>query len=249
MQPMNFNDFWREHHVDYELHPTYVYRKRVLHRMLRRLRPASGSLLFDLGCGAGGFLASVQREYGADGLRLAGCDVCPDAIAIARRRVPVGRFFDVSPPDLDDPVDVFVCSEVLEHVESPAPLVQFMADTLREGGSLLLSLPSGKLTAADAYFGHLRHYRSAEVQTMLESVGLEIRFVQKRGFPLVCLQKRLMSMAPNKVADQFVRRRASWHKRALFALACGAFRIHDFIPAGPQLFALAVKPGRQRSHG
>ena len=114
---------------------------------------------------------------------------------------------------------------------------------------MLLSVPSGKLTAADAYFGHLRHYRSTEVRRMLESVGLEIRFVCKRGFPLVSLQKRLMSMAPNKVAEQFVCRRVSWRQRVIFALARCAFRVHDFIPAGPQLFALAVKPSREPSHG
>ena len=246
MSSIDYNLFWREHYADYESHPTYVYRKRTLLRILKNLHLSRGSLLFDLGCGAGGFLAAVRREYDADTLQLAGCDVSQEAIQVARKRVPKGRFFDTSPPELDEPVDLFVCSEVLEHIETPMPLVQWMADMLRTDGHLLLTLPSGKLTKADAYFGHLRHYEPDDVRAMLESVGLEVKWIKRRGFPFVSLQKYLMSLAVGKVANQFVNCKPSWYKKAILSFASALFRLHDFIPAGPQLFALAVKPASEK---
>lgn len=55
---------------------------------LRRTRPRSGTVLLDLGCGAGGF-CRLAADAGAD---TTGIDASPAMIEIARQRVPEGRF-------------------------------------------------------------------------------------------------------------------------------------------------------------
>jgi SAM-dependent methyltransferase len=55
---------------------------------VRRTRPRSGTVLLDLGCGAGGF-CRLAADAGADAT---GVDASPAMIEIARQRVPEGRF-------------------------------------------------------------------------------------------------------------------------------------------------------------
>ena len=80
-----------------------------------RLRP--GARFLDAGCGTGGFLRFLL-DRGAIG-SAAGVDVSPEAIELARQRVPEAELSVASVTDLpfdDEAFDAAVLNDVLQHV-------------------------------------------------------------------------------------------------------------------------------------
>src|SRR6516225_1422189 len=77
----------------------------VLSRRLQRAGFSKG-LVVDLGCGSG----ILAEPIAAAGFDVAGYDISPAMIALARKRVPGGRFFEASFVDLAVPPCVAVAA-------------------------------------------------------------------------------------------------------------------------------------------
>jgi SAM-dependent methyltransferase len=117
------------------------------HRGMRSLSAAllgerlSGGAVLDAGCGTGGFLAWAMGAGGFE--RGSGIDVSPDAIELARRRVP-GADLHVAPvaelPFADGSFDLVTLNDVLQHVPE-ADVARSLSEirrVLRPGGALLV---------------------------------------------------------------------------------------------------------------
>ena len=96
-------------------------------------------MLLDVGCGNGDMLI-VARQLG---WRAIGIELDPAAVRAARSRgleVLEGSYERLT--ELGAEFDCVVCAHVLEHVHDPKNMLQKMADVLKPGGILLLSLPN-----------------------------------------------------------------------------------------------------------
>lgn len=104
---------------------------------------APGTRVLDVGCGNGA-LASLFLERGC---QVVGIDLSERGIALAREAYPGGRF-EVMPAEGDllqtlgeEPFDLALSTEVVEHLYSPASFLASCHQALRPGGRLILSTP------------------------------------------------------------------------------------------------------------
>jgi SAM-dependent methyltransferase len=117
------------------------------HRGMRSLSAAmlgerlSGGAVLDSGCGTGGFLAWAMRAGEFE--RGSGIDVSPEAIELARRRVPDAELH-VAPvaelPFADDSFDLVTLNDVLQHIPEDE-VVRSLSEIRRvllPGGALLV---------------------------------------------------------------------------------------------------------------
>jgi len=129
---------------DYRSIPGGPKKLDYLFNLLRRLQAERPVLnILDVGCGNGPLTFPVAML----GCQVVGVDVDEGSIGRARQenRFPNARF-EVIPGstfDLGATFDLIVCSEVLEHLEVPQPLVETMAKHLAPGGLLMVTVPNG----------------------------------------------------------------------------------------------------------
>ena len=88
---------------------------------------------------------------------------------------------------IDDKVDLFFSSNVLEHIEDDLSVLSEMKKKLAEGGKIFLYLPARMLlwSKLDEEVGHYRRYEYAELKEKCEQVGLTIEklhFSDSLGF-------------------------------------------------------------------
>ncbi len=108
----------------------------------RDVRPLSGKLTMDVGCGAG-LLCEPLARLGAD---VVGVDAAPENIAAAHQHARHSglkidyRCADIA--DLDGQFDLVTSMEVIEHVTDPAHFVQALAARLAPNGLMILSTPN-----------------------------------------------------------------------------------------------------------
>ncbi len=154
-------------------------------RLARHVEP--GSRVLDAGCGDGAVAFLLHRR----GCRVVGLSNDADAIAALRERcarealTPEAIDFHVhdlregEPPG--GPYDAAVCFDVLEHLLDDDAALAGLADALREGGRLLLSVPDrtapplwGDAVSESEDGGHVRQgYDRAALGAMLADAGLE----------------------------------------------------------------------------
>lgn len=175
----HYEDFWADAPADPE--PWAWERRRDL--LLAEARP--GERVLDLGCGAGRFVAALQRA-GADPV---GVEIAEAALERARANAPgadLRRLVDDGSIPLEHAsVDLVWCSEVLEHVADTAHLLLEVRRVLRPGGRLLVTVPEhGRAKAAlialtrfESHFDplgqHLRFYTRRSLAATLEHAGFE----------------------------------------------------------------------------
>jgi SAM-dependent methyltransferase len=208
--------------------------------------------LVDLGCGPGLLLSELAEAL--PDAELYGVDVSRIALELARDRLPRARFVeaDLAREDgassalasLVGSVDVATCSEVLEHLDDPRPLLRAARVCLATSGRLIVTVPSGPRTAFDRSIGHRRHYRAAELRELLEGEGFAVERVMRAGFPFFVLYRLLVlargDALRNDVRAAFARDRLPLGLRAAYALFDRLMR-HDLEDTrwGWQLVAIA----------
>ena len=112
-------------------------------------RALSAKRVLDLGCGNG----ALCNALSATGMEVVGCDPSEDGVAIARRAYPTIPFHALGVYDDpgvlgDEPFDVVVSTEVIEHLFLPRCLPRFASRVLRPDGHLIVSTP---------YHGYLKN--------------------------------------------------------------------------------------------
>ncbi len=101
--------------------------------------PLAGRALLDLGCGSG-LLCRLAADRGAD---VAGIDICPQLLEIARERTPAAdlREGDMSAlPFADASFDIVTAANALQFAPDPAEAFAEAARVLRPRGLLVVSL-------------------------------------------------------------------------------------------------------------
>jgi len=102
-----------------------------------------GGRVLDFGCGTGNIaIPLASLGYNVIGLD---CDTKSIEQAINQNHFPNAVFLVINPkdPKFDGLFDIIICSEVLEHVDSPPLLVMSFKSHLKPEGLLLISIPNG----------------------------------------------------------------------------------------------------------
>lgn len=76
----------------------------------------------------------------------------------------------------DEKLDTIFCSNVIEHIEDDAKVLDHFFQVLQPGGHCIIVVPAGKnlYTGVDAELGHYRRYDTAELQRKMEAAGFEV---------------------------------------------------------------------------
>jgi 2-polyprenyl-3-methyl-5-hydroxy-6-metoxy-1,4-benzoquinol methylase len=188
------NDDWDSH---WELfgdptsgHAANRYRKRLLAELIGR--PSDESHIFDFGCGQGEIAVHLASRFRK--CQVVGLENSDSGVKRAEKRaaeIGVGALFlqrDLMVfPSETDPLlemsDVAVCSEVLEHLDSPIEFLTNVSRFMKKSSTLIVTVPSGPMTKFDKLLGHRRHFSRASISEVISAAGFEILKVQRAGFP------------------------------------------------------------------
>jgi 2-polyprenyl-3-methyl-5-hydroxy-6-metoxy-1,4-benzoquinol methylase len=156
--------------------------------------------VLDLGCGNGDFC----RQLAAAGFETVGCDPSESGVRLAQQAVPGVTFRQIGvydPPEslAEQPFDVVVAMEVIEHLYLPRELCRFARGVLRDGGTLIITTPYhgyvknlllSLLNKWDAHLspgwdgGHIKFWSPITLREVVESEGFEqIQFVGAGRLP------------------------------------------------------------------
>ena len=162
--------------------PGARHRRRLVLRALRRHAPGATDLL-DVGCGLGEMTAFLSTEL--PGARFTGIDFSGGAIESCRRRFPAHRFAvaDVVNDELPAPFDAVICSELLEHLDEPEAALVRIARSLKPGGTIVVTVPNGKVFDTERAVGHVAHPTVAALGAWFDTAGLHVVEARRWGWP------------------------------------------------------------------
>jgi len=167
-------------------------------RLHRRLLAAgiTGRRFLDVGCATGRLIYHMARL----GWQVTGCDINPDAAAVARAHgldVSKGALEELPFPDAF--FDVIHMGDVLEHLPHPRQVLLTARRLLRHGGLLVLRTPNADCGFARAtlrlsrWLGlpwawsaapyHLYEFSPEALSRMLEDTGFEVTQIGTQGRP------------------------------------------------------------------
>ena len=153
-----------------------------------------GTRVLDLGCGNGFFAGYFLKR----GCRVVGIDLSREGVKLARSNYPAGRF-EVLPADEmilrnlgEEPFDIVVSTEVIEHVYAPRQFARGCFESLKPGGTFLCSTPYHGyiknvviclLNGFDEHFdplwegGHIKFWSINTLSRLLQDTGFDnLRF-------------------------------------------------------------------------
>ncbi len=241
----DYSEYWTRLRGSHHLHPANRYRYWLIVRALRRhgLRFAS---VLDCGCGDGSLLTRVLQAFGAE--RAIGVDISPETIENLRKNGPAGVAFRVAdlgkPLQGAEPVDLVLCSEVIEHVPDDGVLLDNLARLVVPGGHLVLTTQSGPIRRTENTLGHLRHYDLGELAARVEKAGFRVLEKRRRGWPLLNLQKALAERFYRSVTEKIMEQESvSLPMRAVFAAFYQGYKLCA-LGGGPQLLIVARREAR-----
>lgn len=136
-----------------------------LEHALSRLALREWQSLIDVGCGQGRLVAMLHERFPKR--TIMGVDPSERAIALARALVPHANFRagDITGGLVGETFDVATCMETLATIE-PARLPEFagaLRRLLKDGGTLLVTVPSTNMPPADAR----QHFTAATLEAAI----------------------------------------------------------------------------------
>ena len=157
----------------------------------KKLNLESNQLVLDMGCGEGRHSIGALLETPAN---VIGLDLSVQDLKIAKHRLNdfdlsdiktfctfgVGNINDI--PIKSASLDAVMCSEVLEHVDSPEESIHELVRVLKPGGVMALSVPRylpelicWKLSKeySQTPGGHVRIFRHSQLKDLAVNEGLE----------------------------------------------------------------------------
>jgi SAM-dependent methyltransferase len=230
----------------------------------RRWLPADAMRILDVGCASGYGSAAIAAQ-GPAGRSVIGVEPDSELVEEARTRFPWLEFVGADASELplaDGCADAVLLLDVIEHVEQPDRVLAEAARVLRDGGTLIVTVPNKGLTrhldALNIYErlrrtrpslppheegllatedGEHRHFTATELAELL-GANFAIETVARTGLGLQELV-HLAMLALNVRGAQRI-------SRLLAPLHLIAYILDDMVPTGPCAYHLAV---RARNNG
>lgn len=156
-------------------HWWYRARREILAGLIARHVPLpADARLLEIGCGTGHNLAMLARFGSVDGIEI---DPAARELASARFGKPV---MDAPLPALagvaDAHYDLVAVLDVIEHVADDRASLVRIAETLRPGGRILITVPAHPWmwSAHDVVNHHQRRYTARALKTVIAEAGLKL---------------------------------------------------------------------------
>ncbi len=107
------------------------------------MKLAKNAKVLDAGCGLGIFTNMVREHWAQN---VSGFDFSEVAVKKAQAKYKKIKFFVHNIyENLGDTYDVIICTETLEHLANPDKAVKNLILALKDGGSLFLTVPDGRI--------------------------------------------------------------------------------------------------------
>jgi 2-polyprenyl-3-methyl-5-hydroxy-6-metoxy-1,4-benzoquinol methylase len=244
---------WDRHWGAYEesaaLNPAQAYRRRLILHALALEQTRNPVRLLEIGCGSGDLSREIEVRHPY--AELVGIDASELSVETSRKKAPKATFFR---QDLSEPLVLperyrrwathAVCSEVLEHLDDPATALKNVRACLAPGARVIITVPSGPMSAFDRHIGHIRHFTHASLSRLLADAGFEIETVHGAGFPFFNLYRLLVVLRGKRlVGDAAADNVLPASARAAMSAFAWLFRFNRTTGRrGWQLVAVAVEP-------
>jgi SAM-dependent methyltransferase len=200
---------WDQHWADYadsaSPNPAQAYRRRLILGALRQT-VSEGSRILDVGSGQGDLARDLRQSFPQ--AEVLGLELSKTGVEIAQKKVPSAQFlqrdlavYEAPPAEYREWATHGVCSEVLEHVAEPVPFLRNVAPHMRLGGTLVVTVPGGPMSAFDRHIGHLHHFTPDTLRQTLTDGGFRARQVSGAGFPFFNLYRLVVIMRGRKLID------------------------------------------------
>ncbi|MBI3631209.1 MAG: class I SAM-dependent methyltransferase [Candidatus Sungbacteria bacterium] len=153
---------------------------------LRRfLKEARGTML-DVGCGD-----CIYQEFLEKSVKYIGIDIHDAESFNYGVQSDIIRFDDTNIPLPSESVDNLICSEVLEHVSKPEPLIEEMRRVLKPGGRAVITIPWS------ARFHYIPHDYARYTPSKLKELfsAFEIEAILPRGTDVAVIGSKMVVFA------------------------------------------------------
>ncbi len=174
----------------------FVSRHAFVRRLLQRAFARGAVRYLDFGCGTGGTLAAVLRDFTP--ATMLGIDGTPQAVAISNERGLPAQLADVEEPfAVAFTPNAITCLDVLEHLDDPVGALRNLAKIADVDSELLVTVPAMPSLHSnwDDLCGHRRRYTKALIAEHLRAGGFEptwLRFAFAYAVPPAFVQRRVL---------------------------------------------------------
>jgi SAM-dependent methyltransferase len=186
-------------------HWWYRARRDILSALIKRkIQPVGDARILEIGCGTGHNLPMLAAFGTVDAIEI---DPAARAIASARLGQQVG---EAPLPGLDGvrrgAYDLIALLDVLEHIEDDHAALVNIAECLRSGGKLLITVPAHQWmwSAHDVANHHFRRYSKARLRAVLQNAGLRIGLLSSFNsllFPLAVASRLFGKLTGKEGSD------------------------------------------------
>ncbi len=235
-------------------HPWWKARAALTQSLLKRVGVRPPSRVLDAGCGWGSTLNRLERA----GYQVTGLDLSRRALEALEAEWPQWRLIEADlaqalPDSAANSFEAVLALDVIEHLDDDQAAVTRLAQLVRPGGWLILSVPAlpELFSEFDTIQGHRRRYRPASLRAVFDGTGLSDPSLLWWGSWMVPILSRRRSRTlgrpgePPHVVYQRHLRLPPWPGplvlRSLMALEA-PFALSGRLGTGTSLFALAQKP-------
>jgi SAM-dependent methyltransferase len=167
-----------------DAHWWFASRRALVDRMLDRLGLSPDASILEPGCGTGGNFPMLARRG-----KVFAIDADESAIGFAQARglahVARGSLPDQIPFG-DQPFDLVLMTDVLEHLDDQAGALRALRRRLRPAGWLLLTVPAMPWLWSDhdVTHHHRRRYVASELSSLLTAAEFEVTYLSYYNFLL-----------------------------------------------------------------
>lgn len=227
-------------------HWWFVSRRKIIAQIIKSMvcLPQKPRIL-EAGCGYGGNLEMLQQFGAVEAFEL---EDEARAHAIALAGVPIKHGSLPNHVGFENQsFDLIAMLDVLEHIDDDVRSLSVLASRLRDGGTILLTVPAMPWlwSEHDVIHHHKRRYTKASLETALQGAGLEgvrVGYFNTLLFPLAIFQRfssRWLNQGsgadrtPNPLLNSFLQK--------VFAFECNLLGWMNF-PVGLSLYAVARAP-------
>lgn len=150
------------------LYPDERYENRFSMQLIRSLLRGQRGKVLEIGCGHGELLQRLKT----DGMEVYGTDLDEERIRFLTGKGVCCYLCDAAKaPVPEHSMDVVICSELLEHVPDPMPVIMEMRRVLKKNGRVYCSVPYMK--HCDCH-EHVRFFSESDFWTLFRRAGFGI---------------------------------------------------------------------------
>ncbi len=231
-------------------HWWFVARRKIIAALLQAMDVGANNKILEVGCGTGGNICFLQ-QFGD----VTGVEHDRQAAEMARERTAAPIQQGSLPrnlPELSPPYDLVCIFDVIEHVDEDSESVAALADTLRPGGRMVITVPAFNFlwSRHDDENQHKRRYRKRDLRALAEQNGLAIDYISYFNFWLflpVAAIRLARKIFPYKQAWQDMQLPNRWINSTLqLVFGTEKFAMGRLsLPFGISLIAALSKPSDQ----